>query len=178
MRATRVLAGAVVGTLVALVPATALAESGRVTDASGDSSKAVDVTRLSVHRTEARVTGVVRIPDLKLGKLSGTELLIKAKGAAKAYAVTVLRDRDGDVVVKNLTWRPVNDPVEPVALPCDGIRASHSAKRVVVSVPTECLRRTDPAKPLKAKVRTVNGTTPLEGAYYDDQTRFSAYLKG
>lgn len=177
MRATRCLAILTGGAALALTPLNATAQSDAVKDPSGDSSRAVDVTRVAVRHTDERVTAVVKIPELKLGKLSGTELLIKSPKKAKVYAVTVLRDREGTVVSKSLTWRPVNDPVEPVALPCQGIKTSHSATRVVVSVPTDCLRRTDPNNRIKAKVRTVNGTTPLEGAYFDDGTRYTPYLR-
>ncbi len=166
-----------VGFALALTPMTAIAQTARVQDRSGDASKAVDVTRGRVQHGEHRIRAVVRIPHLKPGKLSGTELLIKTRGKKKVYAVVVLRNRRGKVVVTGLAWRPLNDPVEPMVLPCQRIKTALSAKRIRVSVSKSCLTKTGPNKKIKAKVRTINGTLDLQGAYFDDQTRFSRYLK-
>ena len=167
-----------VGAGLALTPLTAQAQEGRVRDPSGDSSSpATDITALRVADTQHRITGIVTIPRLEAGRLSGTELLIRPRGKKRVYAVTVLRDRRGRVVETSLSWRPLNDPIEPTRLPCERIRTAIQAERTVVSVAKTCLTHSRPNLPIKAKVRTTDGTIGLQGAYYDDQTRFTRLLQ-
>lgn len=170
------LAAATVGAALTLAPMSALAQTGSVHDPAIDRPKSVDVTKVTVRHGEDRISATIRIPELRLGKLSGTELLLQAKGKTKVYAVTVLRNRQGDVVDKALSWRPKNDPVEPELLPCTGIKSTHAAKRVTVSVPTACLTKSAPGKLIRAKVRTVDGTSGLGDAYFDDNTHWTPYL--
>lgn len=164
--------------VLASAPIVASAQTARVHDRSGDASRAVDMTSIKVRHGQSRIMGAIRIPGLKPGKLSGTELLIATRGKKKVYAVTVLRNRRGKVVRTNLSWRPLNDPVEPTVLPCKRIRTALPTKHsVVVAVPKPCLTKTGLNRHVRAKVRTINGTRGLQGAYFDDQTRFTAYLK-
>ncbi|MBZ5738770.1 hypothetical protein [Nocardioides mangrovi] len=179
MKATaRALIALSLGTGLALAPVSAEAQQRGVSDRRGDStSHAVDITELVVRRTAHRITANVTIPRMRAGRLSGTELLIKPSNRHKVYAVTILRDRRGRVVDKSLTWRPLNDPIEPHVLPCSRIATSLRAHRTVVSVAADCLTKTRPRVRMRAKVRTVDGTTGLQGAYYDDQTRFTPLLR-
>ncbi len=166
------------GTGLALTPLAAQARQDRVHDARGDSdSRATDMTSLRVHHGRHRIRASVTIPKLEAGRLSGTELLIKPRGRKKVYAVGVLRDRRGRVVETSLSWRPLNDPVEPTTLPCARIRTTLHAHRTGVSVAKACLTRSRPNQRIKAKVRTIDGTIGLSGAYYDDQTRFTHFLR-
>lgn len=176
-RTPRTLVVLALGAGLALTPLTAHAQQGRVHDRAGDSSsRATDVTRLRVEHAPHRITATLTIPGLVPRRLSGTELLIRPGHRKKVYAVTVLRDRRGRVVGKSLSWRPLNDPVEPTILPCHGIRTSLRAGHTVVSVATSCLTRSAAHQPIRAKVRTVDGTTGLRRTYYDDQTRFTRSL--
>lgn len=176
MKNAHKLAAATVGAALALAPLSAQAQTGSVDDPAIDRPKTVDVTKVKVRHGEDRISATIRIPELRLGKLSGTELLLQAEGKTKVYVVTVLRNRHGDVVDKVLSWRPKNDPVEPELLSCTGIKSTHAAKRVTVSVPTSCLTKSAPDTLIRAKVRTVNGSGGLADAYFDDNTHWTPYL--
>ncbi|QNN53655.1 hypothetical protein [Nocardioides mesophilus] len=165
------------GAGIALTPQTAQARQARVHDRSGDSSSAAtDITQVRVRHARHRISATVTIPRLKPGRLSGTELLIRPQGRKNVYAVTVLRDRRGRVVKTSLSWRPLNDPIEPTSLPCKGIGATLGAGHTEVSVAKACLTKSRPRQPIQAKVRVVDGTIGLQGAYFDDQTRFTPLL--
>jgi hypothetical protein len=175
LRALVVLA---LGAGLALTPLTAQARQDRVHDPLGDSdSLATDVTSLRVHHGQYRIRASLTIPKLTPGRLSGTELLIKPRGRKKVYAVTVLRDREGRVVETSLSWRPLNDPIEPTVLPCSRIRTTLHEHRTGISIAKACLTESRPNQRIKAKVRTIDGTIGLEGAYYDEQTRFTRFLR-
>ena len=177
-KTTQTLVVLALGSGLALAPLSAQAQQARIHDRSGDSSsRAVDVTGLQVKHGRHRISATVTIPRLKPRRLSGTELLIKPRGKKNVYSVTVLRDRRGRVVEKSLSWHPLNDPIEPTRLACKKIGTSLRARQAVVSVATSCLTRSRPGQPVKAKVRTIDGTTDLEGAYYDDQTRFTPFVR-
>jgi hypothetical protein len=160
-----------------LTASPAHAQRAAVVDRAGDAtSAATDVTALTVRRGPHRVVATVTIPGLVPRRLSGTELLIQSRGRAKAYAVTVLRDRGGRVVDRALSWRPLNDPVEPARLPCARIRTHLHEGRTTVSVPQRCLTRTRTSRPVRVKVRVVDGTVGLGDSYFDDQTAFTRFL--
>ncbi len=167
-----------VGTGLALTPQGAQAQRTHVHDPVGDSSSgATDITRLRVAHAAHRIRATATIPRLKPGRLSGTELLIRPRGKKRVYAVTVLRDRRGRAVETSLSWRPLNDPVEPTGLPCQRVRTSLQGEHVVVSVAKTCLTKSRSNQPIRAKVRTIDGTTGLQDTYYDDQTRFTRILR-
>ncbi|WP_395656451.1 hypothetical protein [Nocardioides sp.] len=177
MKTVRTFVTAALGAGLALSPSSAHAHQGGVPDPSGDSySPATDITRLQVHHGGNRVTATITMPEVTARRLSTVELLLQPRGAKRAYGVTVMRNRRGKVVDKSLGWRPVNNPVEPTLLRCSKIRTSLHGKRATVSVATSCLRKSRPSDPLRAKVRTIDGTMDLYDAYYDDQTRFTGYL--
>ena len=177
-RSTTALAVIAAGAGLVLSPTGAAAQTTHVDDPQGDStSPAVDITKVRVHHGRNRIKVVATIPRLDPGRLSGTELLIRPRGRAKVYAVSVLRDRQGEVAETSLSWRPLNDPVEPRRLPCSGIRTALRGDRVVVSVAKSCLTRAPQALPVRAKVRTVDGTTGLDGHYWDDQSRITGLLR-
>ncbi len=178
MRTTpRMLAILALGAGLALTPQTAQAQQARVHDRTGDSSSpATDITLLHARHAGHRVSATVTIPRLRPGRLSGTELLIRPRGRKMVYAVTVLRDRRGRVAESSLSWRPLNDPIEPMRLPCKGIGTKLDAGHTEVSVPKACLTKSRPRQPIQAKVRVIDGTTGLQGAYFDDQTRFTPFL--
>ena len=176
MRKSPTLAVIAFGAAFSLTPWTALAQDAHVKDPAGDSVSSVDVTALKARHNQHRVIAVATIPGLKPGRLSGTEVLIRTAGKKKVYAVTVLRSRTGKVVVRDLSWRPINDPVEPKILPCKGIRTSLTVQTVTVSVPKNCLTKTRANHRIKVKARTVDGTVDLGDTYFDDQTRFTPWL--
>ncbi|MGN6577941.1 MAG: hypothetical protein ACTHKG_19890 [Nocardioides sp.] len=166
------------GAGLALAPQAAQAQRARVPDPSGDSSSpATDITLMKVRHTRHRIRAAVTLPHLVPGRLSGTELLIKPRGKKRVYAVTVLRDRQGDVAETSLSWRPLNDPVEPEPMPCRGIRTSLAGQRAVVLVAKSCLTKTGPNRPIRAKVRLMDGTVGLGSTYYNDQTHFTDLLR-
>ncbi len=172
-------AGAILalGAALALGPASAQAQQVRVPDPAGDSSSgATDLTRVRAQHAHDRIGATVLVPRLRPGRLSGTELLIRTKGFHKVYSVTILRDRQGRVREKTLGWRPLNDPVEPRRLPCNGIHTSLHERSTVVSIAKSCLSLTPVQRSVQVKVRTVDGTIGLQGAYWDDQSRYSRWL--
>lgn len=176
--APRMLVVLAIGAGLALTPGTAHAERAHVADRSADSdSRAVDITGLTVTHGRHRVRAVVSIPRLEPGRLSDTELQLRPRGKKWVYGVDVLRDRRGTVARTSLTWHPANDPIEPAVLRCHGIRASLHARSTVVSLPTSCLTRSRPHVALQGRVRTVDGTIDLSGPYWDDQTRFTRFLR-
>lgn len=176
-KTSRSLAVLAVGVGLALTATPAHAQRAAVADRVGDaSSPATDLTALTVRRGPHRIVATVTIPGLVPRRLSGTEVLIHSRGRAKVYAVTVLRDRRGRVVEKALSWQPLNDPVEPARLRCAGIRARLGDDRATVSVPERCLTRTRASRPVRAKVRVVDGTVGLGASYFDDQTPFTRFL--
>lgn len=166
------------GAGLALTPLSARAQQAHVGDQRGDAdSRAVDVSALEVQHHRHRVRAEVTLPRLEPGRLSATELQLRPRGKRWVYSVDVLRDRRGEVARTSLTWHPKNDPIEPALLRCRGIRTSLHARSTVVSVPTDCLTRSRAHVALKARVRTVDGTIDLSGPYWDDQTRFTRFLR-
>ena len=161
-----------------LAPTASFAQRDAVPDKVGDAPAAVDISQVKTGHRLGSIRVVAQIPDLDLSHLSGTEVLIKTPGIKKVYAVTVLRDRDGDVVSTSLSWRPKNDPVEPKVLPCDDLRTTAHAEKgkVMVMVAKSCLTRTSSDRAIKALVRVVDGTSDLAGSYWDDQAPFSPKL--
>ncbi len=193
--AARAVAGLALGGALALAPGTAGAAtastataiatvtepqdastSATVRDRAGDAGRAVDLTRLRVHLGGGRLTATARIPGLRAGHLSGTELLVKPTARARTYAAGWLRDRRGRLQERALSWRPVNDPVEPAAIECAGMTTSLGARRVTVSLPTSCLRRTASSADVHLRMRLTDGTRGLDGPYYDEQTRWTPLI--
>ena len=177
MKSPRTLAVLGVGAALMLTPLSATAQTARVPDRTGDSVRAVDISGVTGRHDQQRLSAAIRIPRLRPGHLSGTELLIGMRGQRKVYVVGVLRDRRGRVVERRLSWRPANDPVEPRLLSCRGIRTSLASRQTTVSVPRSCLRFTGAQERVRMRVRTVDGTTGLQGDYYNDQSPWTPFLR-
>lgn len=174
IRAGAVTAGAVLA--VGLVPATAQAATGTVTDRRGDAPAVADITTLRVANGEHRVTGVLTVPHRNKKKLAATDLIIKTKDSGrKKYIVSIARNRKGKVTGKFLGFQRGDDPATYTPLPCSGIKTSWSGKKTTLSVPVSCLTKTT-ARKVKVKAAILARVGPGHDSY-DEMTRFTPYLK-
>jgi hypothetical protein len=172
VRASAVTAGALLA--VALVPGTAQAATGTVSDSRGDAPKVADITKLRVANGEHRVTGVLTVPQRNKKKHAATDLIIKTKDSGRhKYIVSIARNRKGKVTGKFLGWQRGDDPSTYKTLPCAGIETSWSGTKTTISVPVSCLTKTT-ARKIKAKAAILARVGPGHDSYDE---RFTPFIK-
>ena len=123
--------------VLALLPASASAETVVRRDARNDAPAGIDITRVAYAYSARRVAATVRVPELARTGRMGLSIS-RFEVFEAGYIAVVRRTSDGTVSARLLYY----DHFDTTPRPCDVEGSwSRAAGAITVGVPVSCLRR-------------------------------------